>query len=175
MKHTIAAVFDRRTQASSAIDDLLASRFSRDQIHLSERDEVVHASHPGNQVSFGSAIRTFFKELFGALSHGDADLYSEAVMRGHYVLTVEVSDDDQVHRVTAALERHAPVDIEERAEAWDSGRAVAVAPADTDRPGRGGVRVFRRAVVETLAQDGARARAERGAVAQPGEPAKPSP
>lgn len=177
MEHTIAAVFDRRIQAERAIDDLVASRFSRDHIHLSERDEAGHPSHADDEASFGSAIRTFFKEIFGAVSHGDADLYSEAVMRGHYVLTVEVFDDDQVHRATEALERHGVVDIEERAEVWKGGRPAAAAPlrdaltVDKDMPGRGGVRVFRRAVVETLAQDGAHARAERGAVAQAGEPA----
>lgn len=175
MRHTIATVFDRRIQAERAIDDLVTSGFSRDHVHLSERDETGHVSHDSDVASFGSAIRTFFKEIFGAVSHGDADLYSEAVLRGHYVLTVEVSDDAQVRRASEALERHGPVDIEERAEAWKGAQPVAATPLKSAlvaaMPGRGGVRVFRRAVVETLAQDGARARTERGALAPSGESA----
>ena len=36
MQHTIAAVFDRQNQAEQAIDDLVASGYSRDDLHLSQ-------------------------------------------------------------------------------------------------------------------------------------------
>jgi hypothetical protein len=35
MQHTIAAVYDKQIQAEQAIDDLVASGFSRDDVRLS--------------------------------------------------------------------------------------------------------------------------------------------
>jgi uncharacterized protein (TIGR02271 family) len=53
------------------------------------------------------------------------DLYSAAVMNGHYVLTVRVPDDDLVDRATEVLDRHSPLDIDEQASKWKSGGWVA--------------------------------------------------
>jgi hypothetical protein len=47
MQHTIAAVYDKQIQAEQAIDDPVASGFSRDDVRLSQseaNDQTVRAS-----------------------------------------------------------------------------------------------------------------------------------
>ena len=49
-----------------------------------------------------------------------ADMYSEAVHRGGYVLTLTAADDEQVERASDILDRHDPINMEERAAEWKS-------------------------------------------------------
>lgn len=119
MRHTIAAVYEDRNQARRAMDDLNADGFSPDDIYLTQSD----AQGEQHQVDEGDgAFVSFFKNLFGYGDHDDdAELYSEAVRRGHYVLTVNVPDDDLVDRVSDLLEKNDPIDIQEQAQQWRSG------------------------------------------------------
>ncbi|CAN5170963.1 hypothetical protein BH11PSE11_BH11PSE11_18580 [soil metagenome] len=129
MQHTIAAVYDRQSQAQQALDDLLASGFSRDEVHLSQTESSDQADQSGRSESrteeSTGGIRSFFAELFGTDSRADADLYSQAVEHGNYVLTVDVPDDDLVDRATDVLDRYDPVDIDEHASAWKTGAWAA--------------------------------------------------
>ena len=128
MQHTVAAVFDNYGEAQHAFDDLVACGFDREQVHLTQRDEASAAgtteteSRTGEEERSESGIGSFFRRLFGSEDEvNDAELYSEAVRRGSYVLTVEVPDDNLVDQATDVLDRHHPVDIEERASQWKSG------------------------------------------------------
>jgi uncharacterized protein (TIGR02271 family) len=137
MQHTIAAVFDQQSQAQQAIDDLVASGFSRDTVSLTQSNatakEVVKSedeklgsndlSATGEDTTMMGSIKHFFSGLFGNDPVGarDADLYSTAVMNGHFVLTVRVPDDNLVDRATEVLDRHSPLDIDEQANKWKSG------------------------------------------------------
>jgi uncharacterized protein (TIGR02271 family) len=205
MQHTIAAVYDKQVQAEQAIDDLVASGFSRDDVRLSQseaNDQNVRAS-PGasRDESFGSGVKSFFNDIFGTASRDDAELYSEAVLHGNYVLTVNVPDDDLVDRATEVLDRYDPVDIEEQASKWKSGGWAAPESmrqsASTEQKSetgstaipviqeelkigkravqRGGVRVYQR-VVEMPVQENVdlreeRVTVERRPVDQPASPA----
>jgi uncharacterized protein (TIGR02271 family) len=132
MQHTVAAVFDNYNEAQHAFDDLVASGFSREDVHLSQSNEA-GSSVAGDATSAserrveddesgGTGIGSFFRRLFGSDDEtSDAELYSEAVRRGSYVLTVEVPDDNLVDQATDVLDRHHPVNIDERASQWKSG------------------------------------------------------
>jgi uncharacterized protein (TIGR02271 family) len=137
MQHTIAAVFDKQSQAQHARDDLVASGFSPNDIRLSQNetpDQTGQAttSRSHDDDSFGSGIRSFFAEIFGSSSRDDAELYSEAVLHGNYVLTVNVPDDDLVDRATDVLDRYDPVDIDEQASNWKSGGWAAAESMRSD-------------------------------------------
>lgn len=124
MQHTVAAVFDNYGEAQHAFDDLVANGFDRDNVHLSRSDETSDTTTAGERKTEGeeSGIGSFFRRLFGTEDESsDAELYSEAVRRGNYVLTVEVPDDNLVDQATDVIDRHHPVDIDERASQWKSG------------------------------------------------------
>jgi hypothetical protein len=70
----------------------------------------------------GAGVGAAVGGLVGALVEAGiprehADIYAEAVRRGGTLVTVR-TDDDLSDRVTDILDRHSPVDIEERAESW---------------------------------------------------------
>lgn len=132
MQHTLVAVFDNRSDAQKALEDLVASGFSRQQAQLSEGDPAgsslqssgTTASTAGTSTSdgsIGSSIKNFFNDIFGSDRTEDAQMYSEAVTRGHYVLTLDADSEPEVERAADIVERYGPVDIDEHAASWNQG------------------------------------------------------
>lgn len=138
MQHTIAAVFDNRSSAQQAMDDLISSGFSRQEMRLSEGE----TSTQGGQLNttgvtredegFGAGIKHFFSDLFGTDRSEHAQMYSEAVARGNYVLTVNTADESDVERASDIVERYNPIDIDEHAAQW---RSTGWSGAETMRTG----------------------------------------
>ncbi len=126
MQHTLVAVFDNRTDAQNAMNELTSSGFSRDEVKLSNADptgmtdsvsgvaapaSTVESTEPG----IGASIKNFFTDLFGA-DHGEhAHRYEGAVTRGHHVLTVRADSLPEVERAADIVERYGPTDIDEQA------------------------------------------------------------
>ena len=151
MQHTLIAVFDNRTDAQKALEDLVASNFSRQEVRLSEGDPTgqtslqstssstsatsTTANATATDGSIGSSIKNFFSDIFGTDRSPDAQMYSDAVTRGHYVLTVTASSEPEVERAADIVERYGPVDIDEHAQQWSSG---AMAGQDSMRMGSAG-------------------------------------
>jgi hypothetical protein len=145
MQHTVAAVFDNYGEAQHAVDDLMACGFSRESVHLSRSDEtgaadetrVGETERQRTTEEETGGIGAFFRRLFGSDDEtSDAELYSEAVRRGSYVLTVEVPDDQLLDQATDVIDRHHPIDIDERASQWRSGgwasqESMRMTPSDT--------------------------------------------
>ncbi len=131
MANTLVGVYDSYSQAQDACNELVASGFDRSDLQLSPSEESAEArqaslaSTTGRQPddqSAGSGIRNFFHNMFGGEDQyrEHADTYSEAVRRGHYLLTVHAENDQQSEQAMAIMNRFGPVDIEERAEQWKS-------------------------------------------------------
>jgi uncharacterized protein (TIGR02271 family) len=136
MKHTLVAVFDNRTDAQKALEDLVASGYMRHSVRLSEGDTTGLTGAGTSSVrdeqdddgSLGASIRNFFGDLFGTDRSEDYRMYSEAVSRGHYVLTLDADSEPEVERAADIVERYSPLDIDEHAQQWgvsgqDSGRS----------------------------------------------------
>jgi uncharacterized protein (TIGR02271 family) len=127
MQHTLVAVFDNRSDAQKTMDELLASGFARADVRLSEGDPTGHASEADTVIdrredeSFGDSIRHFFSDIFGADRSEPAQMYSEAVARGHYVLTLTAEQESEVERAADIVERFGPIDIDEKHQQWRSG------------------------------------------------------
>lgn len=126
MQHTLVAVFDNRSDAQKAMDDLLASGFNRPEVRLSEGDPTTAAgsamSSSGTELrdddSIGSSIKNFFSDIFGTDRSESAQMYREAVTRGHYVLTLTAASEPEVERAADIVERYGPVDIDEKSAQW---------------------------------------------------------
>jgi hypothetical protein len=120
MKRTLIAVFDNRGDAQSALDELVSSGFSRTQIRLSEGD-VTGASadepvHGGGSIV--DSIKHFLGSMFGTDDSEYVQKYSDAVTRGHQVLTMTADDEREVERAADIVERWGPVDIDEKSAGW---------------------------------------------------------
>jgi uncharacterized protein (TIGR02271 family) len=128
MEHTLVAAFDSEAHAQNALNDLVSAGFSRNDIHInaSQQNDTIGKTSSSvggaasDHQSIGEKIKSFFHNMFGGEDTAQADIYSEAVRRGGYVLTVMARDDDQVRRASDVLNRHNPIDMEERTEQWKS-------------------------------------------------------
>ncbi|SHG74273.1 YsnF/AvaK domain-containing protein [Massilia sp. CF038] len=132
MQHTLIAVFDNRGDAQRALDELVASGFSRQDAHLSEGDTSGQSDLTGSSTGIGAdagadadagssiagSLRHFFSDIFGTERSEHASMYSEAVSRGHYVLTLDADSEPEVERAADIVERFGPVDIDEHARQW---------------------------------------------------------
>lgn len=123
MQHALVAVFDNRNDAQQALDDLLASGFSRQEVRLSEGDAAMDATPStaptrSDDHSFTAGIKNFFADVFGTDRHEDARMYSDAVSRGNCVLTLNAVSEPEVERAADIVERYGPIDIDEHAQQW---------------------------------------------------------
>lgn len=133
MQHTLIAVFDSRSDAQKAMDDMLASGFTRSEVRLSEGDPTEQGSSKfsssGSELrddtSIGSTIKNFFSDIFGSDRSESAQMYRDAVTRGHYVLTVSAGSEPEVERAADIAERYGPIDIDEKSAEWAAGAAAA--------------------------------------------------
>lgn len=127
MQHTLVAVFDNRSDAQKALEDLVASGFSRQDARLSEGDPTGQSGVTGagaqrpDEGSIGSSIKNFFSDIFGTDRDESTRMYSEAVTRGHYVLTLDADSEPEVERAADIIERYGPIDIDEHARQWGLG------------------------------------------------------
>jgi uncharacterized protein (TIGR02271 family) len=127
MENTVVGVYDSYAQAESAMNELLSAGFSRNDVRLSPDSDTgtgtgtTASDTSGGDTHPGSGIGNFFRSLFGMEEHREhGDVYSEAVRRGSCVLTVDAASDEQRDRAVDILNRHDPVDIDERSSHWKS-------------------------------------------------------
>ncbi|MCS0615061.1 DUF2382 domain-containing protein [Massilia kyonggiensis] len=120
MQHTLVAVFDNRSDAQNAMDELLASGFTRDNVYVSSADLSGTTTTTGttlgttHEEGVGASIRHFFENLFGSDNDEHATRYSSAVTAGQHVLTLTTTSEPEVERAADVIERFGPIDIDER-------------------------------------------------------------
>lgn len=131
MQHTLVAVFDNRTDAQNAMNELLSSNFSRQDVRLSNADptgmsdSVTGTNYTNTDADdegrgIGASIKNFFTDVFGADDAKHASKYEGAVTRGHHVLTVMADSMAEVERAADIVERYGPSDIDEQASGADA-------------------------------------------------------
>jgi len=116
MQHTLVAVFDNRTDAQNALNELLSSGFSSNDARLSDGDagtsSVSSTGHDAD-TGIGSGIKHFFSNLFGTDNSDHASRYEGAVTRGQHVVTLTADSLPEVERAADIVERYGPTDIDE--------------------------------------------------------------
>lgn len=126
MQHTLVAVFDNRSDAQNAMDELLASGFTRDNVYVSSADLTGQGTtglsgattdtSPGttHEEGVGASIKHFFQNIFGSDHEEHATRYSNFVTGGQHVLTLTTTSEPEVERAADVIERFGPLDIDER-------------------------------------------------------------
>jgi hypothetical protein len=136
MQHTLVAVFDNRSDAQNAMDELLASGFTRTDVNVSSADvtgqadsltgDTMRTDEP-HEEGIAASIKHFFTGLFGSDSDEHVSRYSDVVSRGHHVLTLVTQSEPEVERAADIIERFGPVDLDERHDL--TGSASSLDPA----------------------------------------------
>lgn len=112
MSITLVGVFDKVREAQLACSKLAEIGIDKASMRVSGADDKADGdAMPG-------AIGRYFTHLFG--SHPDAETYTEAVERGHLVLTATQVDERRCNAASAILENCGAIDLGERLERWHS-------------------------------------------------------
>lgn len=113
---TIVAVYDTPAHAALAVSDLKAAGVPPDAI-------IQHAKNSITSVSSTTAAvptKGFWSNLFGGEPDHDEAVYDRSVDSGGAVVTVKVPSE-HMQRVSDILEKHNPVDMDERAASYGVG------------------------------------------------------
>lgn len=116
-EETIVAVFDTPEQADAAVRDLMAenvpeqaiTRHARTASGMTTATEAEEVAPPREE--------GFWSRLFGGDRDYDHQVYDRSVESGSTVVSVRVAEE-HVMRVAEILDRHHPVDIDERASGY---------------------------------------------------------
>jgi uncharacterized protein (TIGR02271 family) len=129
-------VFDNRSDAQNAMDELLASGFTSTDVNVSSADPTGQTNsltgtseraNDAHEEGFGASIKHFFTSLFGSDNDEHVSRYSDVVSRGHHVLTLVTQSEPEVERAADIIERFGPVDLDERHDL--TGSAASLDPA----------------------------------------------
>jgi uncharacterized protein (TIGR02271 family) len=121
-RETFVAVYDSEADAAAAVRELQNAGIPSSDIIHHAKDRTtsgsttvpVHKREPG-----------FWARLFGFATEREYDtsVYDRSLERGSSVVTVNV-EEQLVNRASEILERHDPIDIDERAAGYMAGQAT---------------------------------------------------
>jgi uncharacterized protein (TIGR02271 family) len=139
MASTIVAYFDDLSEARSAEQDLISSGFRDETKLVSQSVDGMHLGEPAQNENWWDRV----KAAFGVDDERELGHYQEATRRGGTLVTVRVPDE-QTNKVADILERHNPIDLDQKVESWQS-------DGKTTLTGVGAGSAAARGVVETEA------------------------
>jgi len=118
MTHTVVGLFDNKTEAQSAMQELIQQGFIKENIDYSNRrmSETSTDTTTGNYTnndSVGDSVSNFFSSLFGD-DQTTAQNYSYAAGDAEAILTVQVDSADRAQQAREILDRNGAIDVEER-------------------------------------------------------------
>jgi len=122
----IVAVYDTEAQAAAAVRDLEAAHVPPEAISRHAGTERMSGSAASGADATGG--QGFWSSLFGGEPDHDTAVYDRSLENGSSVVTVRVPDE-HVDGVTRILERHQPIDIDERAASLGLGATRSAATA----------------------------------------------
>lgn len=114
--NTLIRIYDELGSAENARDDLLRSGFNASQMHLSVRDDeavpvegnfyVGDAAPADPDVEAGQGIGGFLRSLAGSGKDDYDKSFRNVVLRGTYMLTIEVANEDEANAACKITAQH---------------------------------------------------------------------
>jgi uncharacterized protein (TIGR02271 family) len=118
MNHTVIGIFDNQSDANTAVEHLISSGLSQNNIDYCSKNAHNNATSAGESHSTsGNKMGNFFSSLFD--KEDDVRKYSDVASRGCTV-TVHASSSQEAHMAAQVLDQFGAVDVDERAQAYRS-------------------------------------------------------
>ncbi len=118
MDRTLSALYDTRSEALAAVDELVSSGVSRDSISVVSGSEPPETGGPGTGYGTSGEEPGFWASLSNLFTRDeDREVYQEGISRGGTTVIAQV-DDNQLTRAVDILESHGAVDLDERERSW---------------------------------------------------------
>jgi hypothetical protein len=144
MSQSLIGVFNNLEDAVEAREQLRKEGFADSAIRLHRDPAVLSSDGPHSAQDAGSWLRSLF-----SLDEDYVGMYSEAVRRGHHLLTVDAASESELDTARRVMERTRCIDIERtcdewRAQGWQPESAATPQPAGEQARDRGRIRVVNR-------------------------------
>jgi len=127
MAQTVVGIFENAGEAQNAVEQLISSGFTRNNIDISVQNsnsQYSDSKDADDDDSVGDSIGDFFSNLFGG-SDDKAKKYAKVARRGS-VVTVHAQSSDEAERAADILDEYGAVDVDEHAS-----KSRSVADAST--------------------------------------------
>jgi len=147
MTHTVVGLFDNRSDAQAAMQDLVAGGFIQEDIDLSNRSATgagagstgitgsgTTDTYDDSGEGIGDRISNFFNSLFGD-DETTASNYTNAASDADAILTVQVDSEERARQAQEILDRHDAIDVDERSSQYGQGSNFAGATNTTGTTG----------------------------------------
>jgi uncharacterized protein (TIGR02271 family) len=117
MTHTVIGLFDNRSEAQAAMQDLIQEGFIKENVDISNRSVTDSTDFSADTVSTGSGsgggVSGFFNSLFGG-DETTANTYTNVANDADAILSVQVDSDERARRAAEILDRNGAIDADER-------------------------------------------------------------
>lgn len=144
MNYTVVGIFDNKTEARQAMEELVQGGFVRENIDLSEAN---YAGGSGNTASattssatattnqgVGDSISNFFSNLFGD-DDPQARNYANVARDADAILTVQADSEERARQVADIFDRNGAIDVENRAAQYNQQQFSGTTGATTESRG----------------------------------------
>lgn len=120
MNYTVVGIFDNKTEARQAMEELVNKGFVREHIDLSEANyagggnaTTTSSTTTANQ-GVGDSISNFFSNLFSD-DEVQARSYTDVARDADAILTVQADSEERARQVADIFDRHGAIDVDNRA------------------------------------------------------------
>ena len=125
MEHeTIVAIYDSAAHAQAAVHDLEAASVPSSDISQHAKDGSMSGT---SRTTAPVHEKGFWASLFGGEPDHDTSVYGHSINSGATVVTVKVSAS-RYDEAAAILEKHGPIDVDQRSEQYGLTSASAATP-----------------------------------------------
>jgi len=130
MAQTVIGIFDNSNQAQNAVQQLVSSGVSRDNIDIADASAYNSSTdyNDRDNDNDNDGIGGFFSSLFG-MDDDDSRKYSHVARRGCTV-TVHTQSNDESERVADLLDQYGAVDVDEQASRYGYAGSTGTASAN---------------------------------------------
>ena len=116
MTHTVVGLFSNRSDAQTAMQELVQAGFIQENIDLSNRSMADTDTNYTNTTTsdnegIGDKISNFFSSLFD--DETTASNYTNAAYDADAILTVQVDSDERAREASEILDRNGAMDVDE--------------------------------------------------------------
>jgi stress response protein YsnF len=115
MTHTVVGLFEDRSDAQAAMNDLVAAGFIKENIDISNRQFAEGSSdtaYADKGEGIGDRIANFFNSLFGD-DETTASNYTNAASDAEAILTVHPDSDERARLAQEIMDRNDAIDVDE--------------------------------------------------------------
>jgi uncharacterized protein (TIGR02271 family) len=120
MTHTVVGLFSNRSDAQTAMQELIQAGFIKENIDLSNRsaadtetnyaDTAYSNTNTADNQGIGDKISNFFSSLFD--DETTASTYTNAAYNADAILTVQADSDERARAASEILDRNGAMDID---------------------------------------------------------------